>query len=335
MQFMEVCGTHAHAVGRFGIKQLLPPAVTLLSGPGCPVCVTPTEEIDWAIELAARPETIVTTFGDMLRVPGSDSSLAEQRAGGAAVQVVYSPMQALEIARRHPERQVTFIAVGFETTAPTVAVAVRTAAAEKLENLSILCSHKLIPPAMAFLLESGEVRLDGFLCPGHVSAVIGTTPYQAIVNKYRVPCVIAGFEAHDIVKGLLALVRQVAEGRVEVENEYSRTVRPEGNPAAQALVDEVFEVCDTTWRGLGLLPGSGLRLRVNYAQFDAKRRFGLQPHEVGEHPLCHCGEVLRAVLRPAECEAFATVCTPEQPLGPCMVSSEGACAAAYRYERNA
>jgi hydrogenase expression/formation protein HypD len=330
---MEVCGTHSHAVGRYGIKQLLPENVTLLSGPGCPVCVTPTGEIDAAIELAARPETIVTTFGDMLRVPGSRDSLADQRARGAQVQIIYSPMQALEIARKNPAREVVFLAVGFETTTPTVAIAVRHAAEQGLENFSILCSHKLIPPAMRLLLESGEVKLDGFLCPGHVSTIIGTAPYREIVEKYHAPCVIAGFEAHDIMKGLYALVRQVAEGRAEVENEYSRTVRPEGNPAARAAVDEVFETTDAVWRGIGLLPGSGLKLREKYARFDAQERFGLQPSGAGEHPLCHCGEVLRAVTRPVECEAFAVACTPEHPLGPCMVSSEGACAAAYRYER--
>jgi hydrogenase expression/formation protein HypD len=333
MAFMEVCGTHSHAVGRYGIKQLLPEEVVLLSGPGCPVCVTPAGEIDAAIELAGRPETIVTTFGDMLRVPGSRESLADQRARGARVQIIYSPMQALEIARKNPAREVVFIAVGFETTTPTVAIAVKHAAEQGLENFSILCSHKLIPPAMRLLLESGEVKLDGFLCPGHVSTIIGTAPYREIAEKYHAPCVIAGFEAHDIMRALLALVRQVAEGRAEVENEYSRTVRPEGNPAARAAVDEIFEITDAVWRGLGLLPGSGLKLREKYAQFDAARRFDLQPSEAGEHPLCHCGEVLRAVTRPVECAAFAGACTPEHPLGPCMVSSEGACAAAYRYER--
>jgi len=333
MAFMEVCGTHSHAVGRYGLKQLLPDNVKLLSGPGCPVCVTPTGEIDWAIELAARPETIVTTFGDMLRVPGSKSTLADQRARGALVQVIYSPMQALEIAQKNPTKQVVFIAVGFETTTPTVAVAVQHAAEMGLDNYTILCSHKLIPPAMMLLLESGEVKLDGFLCPGHVSTIIGAAPYQQIVDNYHAPCVITGFEAHDIMKGLYALVKQSAEGRAEVENEYSRTVRSEGNPAAREVVRSIFEVTDAVWRGLGLLPGSGLKLRPEYERFDAAKRFGLKPSGAGEHPLCHCGEVLRAVTLPVECEAFGVACTPEHPLGPCMVSSEGACAAAYRYER--
>ncbi len=333
MQFMEVCGTHSHAVGRYGIKQLLPEHVRLLSGPGCPVCVTPTDEIDWAIQLAERPGTLVTTFGDMLRVPGSRDSLAHCRARGAQVQVIYSTMQAVEAAEQDPGREVVFIAVGFETTAPTVALAVREAAQAGLENFTIVCGHKLIPPAMKLLLASGEVQLDGFLCPGHVSTVIGTAPYQEIVEQFHTPCVIAGFEALDIMKGLRALVRQVAEGRAEVENEYVRTVRPEGNPAARAAVDEIFEVADATWRGLGLLPGSGLRLREKYREFDAVQRFGLQPSGAGEDPRCHCGEVLRAVTQPVDCEAFGRACTPEHPLGPCMVSSEGACAAAYRYER--
>ncbi|HEY3398200.1 MAG TPA: hydrogenase formation protein HypD [Armatimonadota bacterium] len=333
MRFMEVCGTHSHAVGRYGIRQLLPENVALLSGPGCPVCVTPTGEIDWALELAAREDTVVTTFGDMLRVPGSKENLADLRARGAQVQIVYSPMQALETAAKHPGKQVVFIAVGFETTTPPVAVTVRTAAERGLENFTILASNKLIPPAMKLLLASGEVQLNGFLCPGHVSTIIGMHPYQEIADEFHAPCVIAGFEALDVMKGLYALVAQVAEGRADVENEYSRTVRPEGNPAARAVVDEVFEVADATWRGLGLLPGSGLALRERYAAFDAVKRFNLQPSNAGEHPLCHCGEVLRGVLRSVDCPAFDHACNPEHPLGPCMVSSEGACAAAYRYER--
>ena len=331
VQFMEVCGTHAHAAGRWGLRQLLPETVSLLSGPGCPVCVTPPGEIDWALELAERPDTTVASFGDMLRVPGSAGSLADRRAAGAQVQVVYSPLEAVDLARAQPQRQVVFIGVGFETTAPAVALAVRTAAHEHLDNFSLLCCHKLIPPAMRGLLESGEVRVDGFLCPGHVSAVLGLAPYQKLAEQYHAPCVVAGFEITDLLRGLRSLVRQVAEGRAEVENEYPRAVRPEGNPRARALVDEVFRVVDARWRGLGWLPLSGLALREAYAGLDAVRRFGLKPSEAGEHPLCHCGEVLRGVLRPHACEAFGTACTPEQPLGPCMVSSEGACAAEYRY----
>ena len=333
MQFMEVCGTHAHAVGRLGLRQLLPETLTLLSGPGCPVCVTPTGEIDWALELAVRPEVTVATFGDMIRVPGSLQSLGDLRAAGAQVQVVYSPTQALEIAAERPDREVVFLGVGFETTAPTVAATIQTAARQELPNFSVLCCHKLIPPAMAALLAGGEVQIDGFLAPGHVSTILGLGPYQAIVDEFHVPCVIAGFEAHDILQGLLALAEQVRDGRAEVENRYGRTVRTEGNPVAQALLEEVFEIVPARWRGLGVLPESGYALREKYAQFDAVWRFGLQPSEAGEHPLCHCGEVLRGVRRPLDCPAFDAACTPLHPLGPCMVSSEGSCAAAYRYDR--
>ena len=333
VQFMEVCGTHAHAVGRLGLRQLLPEKLTLLSGPGCPVCVTPTGEIDWALELAATPEITVATFGDMIRVPGSRQSLADLRAQGANIQVVYSPMQALELAVEHSDRQWVFIGVGFETTAPTVAATIQTAARQGADNFSVLCCHKLIPPAMRALLAAGEVRIDGFLAPGHVSAILGLEPYQAVADEYHVPCVVAGFEAHDILRALLALARQVREKRAAVENEYARTVRPEGNPLARAVMEEVFEIVDARWRGLGVLPQSGYALREKYARFDAVRRYGLRPSNAGEHPLCHCGEVLRGVRRPLDCPAFADACTPEHPLGPCMVSSEGACAASYRYER--
>jgi len=333
MQFMEVCGTHSHAVGRYGLHQLLPETVALLSGPGCPVCVTPPGEIDWALELAAREDTLVATFGDMMRVPGSERSLTDLRAQGAQVQVVYSPLRAVELARDNPEKQFVFIAIGFETTAPTVACTVQAAAEEGVENFTILCCHKLIPPAMRALLASGEVGIDGFLCPGHVSTIIGLEPYQQIVDEYAMPCTVAGFEPHDIMKGLLSLVRQVAEHRAEVDNQYPRTVRSEGNPRAQAVVEQVFQVTEARWRGLETIPDSGLQLRSEYTQFDAVKRFDLQPREGQEHPLCHCGEVLRGALRPAECAAFGGACSPEHPLGPCMVSSEGACAAAYRYER--
>lgn len=335
MQFMEVCGTHAHAVGRQGLRQLLPETLTLLSGPGCPVCVTAPGEVDRAIQLAERPEVTITTFGDMIRVPGSKHSLADLRAAGARVQVVYTPMQSLEIAAAEPNRHVVFVGVGFETTAPTIAATLQAAARQEVPNFSVICCHKLIPPAMRALLASGEVRIDGFLAPGHVSTILGLEPYRAVTEEFHVPCVVAGFEAHDVMRGLLALATQVKEKRAEVENVYPRTVREGGNAVARALMDEVFEVVDARWRGLGVLPKSGYALREKYAEFDAVRRFNLKPSDVGEHPLCHCGEVLRGVLRPPDCPAFGGACTPLHPLGPCMVSSEGACAASYRYERAA
>jgi hydrogenase expression/formation protein HypD len=328
---MEVCGTHTHAIARHGIRGLMPPDLRLLSGPGCPVCVTPPGEIDAALELARRPEVTVCTFGDMVRVPGSEASLADLRAHGADVRVVYSPLEAVEIAGREPDRSVVFIAVGFETTAPTVAVAVREAQMRGLRNFSLLCAHKLVPPALEALMHSDDVRVDGFLCPGHVSVIIGAAAYQPLAKRYHVPCVIAGFEPLDILQGILALAEQVRTGRAEVEIGYARAVTREGNTAARAAIQTVFEVTDARWRGLGVIPASGLALRSEYAAFDALQRHEVHVPEGREHPGCHCGEVLRGAMRPAECAAFASACEPARPLGPCMVSSEGACAAEYRY----
>jgi len=331
MRFMEVCGTHSMAVARYRLRQLLPDNVRLISGPGCPVCVTPASEIDAAIALAKRPDVTVVTFGDMMRVPGSDGSLALARAAGGQVQVVYSPMQALELAVRRPDRHVVFIAVGFETTAPGVACAVQEAHRQQVDNFSILCSHKLIPPAMAALLESGEVAIDGFLCPGHVSTIIGTTAYEPLVRRFAIPCVVAGFEPLDIMRALAALVAQVVSGQARVENAYERAVQPEGNQKAQQLISRVFEVTAAEWRGLGVIAASGLRLREEFSHFDALKRLDIELRPVPENPACHCGEVLRGVMEPHECPAFGRACTPEHPLGPCMVSSEGSCAAAYKY----
>ena len=330
LRLMEVCGTHAHAVARWGLRQLLPPQVELLSGPGCPVCVTPSGAIDQALELARREGVVVATFGDMMLVPGSQGSLADLRAQGAQVRVVYSPAQAVDLARQHPEREIVLLGVGFETTAPTMALALL--AARDLANFSLLCMLRLVPPALRALLASDDTRLDGLLCPGHVSTVIGLAPYERLVAEFALPCAVAGFEPHDIMRGLLSLVRQATTGAATVDNQYQRAVRPPGNPRAQAVIAEVFEPCDAEWRWLGAIPTSGLRLREQYARFDAVRRYELRPTLGYQHPLCRCGEVLRGVLRPAECAAFGGACVPEHPLGPCMVSSEGACAAIFRYE---
>jgi hydrogenase expression/formation protein HypD len=334
-KFMEVCGTHTHSAARFGLPQMLPDPLRLLSGPGCPVCVTAPGEVDAMLDLAARPEVTLTTFGDMVRVPGHRGSLATARAHGAEVRVIYSPIQAVELARAEPGREIVFIGVGFETTAPTVAAAIREAAEQRLPNFSVLCCHKLIPPAMAILLSSDDVRLDGFLCPGHVSVIIGSEAYRPLAEQFHRPFVVAGFEPTDILLGLLALVRQVEAGRAEVENTYVRTVRPEGNPQARALMAEVFETADSLWRGLGKLPASGLQVRAELRDYDAAAKFGLVIEQGEEHEGCRCGEVLRGARRPQQCPSFGRACTPEDPLGPCMVSSEGACSAAYRYgERN-
>jgi hydrogenase expression/formation protein HypD len=328
---MEVCGTHSHALARYGIKQLLPPGVRMLSGPGCPVCVTPTRDIDLLIALARREGMTLCTFGDMMRVPGSRSSLSLERATGADVRVVYSPIEAVEYASADRARQVVFAGVGFETTAPMVAISVLSAAEAGLTNYSVLSAHKTVPPALSVLMEAEDVRIDGFLCPGHVSAVIGMRPYEKLSADYGVPCVVAGFESADLLLGLRKLLAQIDAGKACAENAYERSVRPEGNLHAQAVMAEVFEPCDSEWRGLGPIPSSGLRLRSKYACFDASVRFPVAVAAFQDPPGCRCGEVLRGALLPEECPLFASDCTPAAPVGPCMVSTEGACAASYRY----
>lgn len=331
--FMEVCGTHTMAISRSGLRPLLPSNVRLISGPGCPVCVTDTGYIDAAIELARRPEVIVTTFGDLVRVPGSGSSLERERAAGAAVRVVYSPADALALAREHPSKRVVFLGVGFETTAPTVAATIKRAAEEGVMNFSVLCAHKTMPRAMEALLKDQEVKIDGFICPGHVSVVTGAKIYRFIPERYGIPCVVSGFEPGDVMKSVAMLLGQLAEGRATVEIEYSRSVTEDGNRLAQQLIAEVFEECDAVWRGIGIIPGSGLAIRPQFARWDAGKVFAVRFRESRPHPGCRCGDVLRGVLTPPDCKLFATVCTPSNPVGPCMVSSEGACAASYRYER--
>jgi len=336
---MEVCGTHTMAVARAGLRSVLPEGLRLVSGPGCPVCVTPVGYVDRALALAARPDVTVVTFGDLVRVPGSARgepgtpapSLARAQADGADVRVVYSPLGALEVARCQPGREVVFLGVGFETTAPAVAAAVLRAREEGLDNLSVLSAHKTIPGAMEALVLSGELGLDGFLCPGHVSVVIGPEPYAPLAERHGVACAIAGFEPEEIVRGLVSLAAQVDEGRPRVDNCYPGAVRPGGNPAARARMEEVFAPADSVWRGVGTIPGSGLELREELSGMDAARRFEVELPEPVEPSGCRCGDVLRGVLDPADCPLFGRRCTPEAPQGACMVSSEGSCAARYQH----
>jgi len=331
VNLMEVCGTHTVAIFRHGIRQLLPPPLSMLSGPGCPVCVTTNADIDKAIALAEQPGVTLATFGDMMKVPGSYQSLQQVKADGSDVRVVYSPRDAVCMARDNPQRPVIFFAVGFETTVPTIAASLLEAEALGLKNFYLISVHKLIPPAMLALLQAGEVRIDGFICPGHVSVVIGSQPYQFIPQQYGVPCVITGFEPLDVLQGIEMLLRQIAESRAEVEIQYRRGVRPEGNPLARELVSRVFETSDADWRGLGCIPASGLKLRPEYRRFDAEEAFAINPPPTKEHKGCLCGDILRGVKTPPECPLFAEACTPESPVGPCMVSSEGTCAGWYQY----
>ena len=329
---MEVCGTHTVAIARLGLRSLLPAAVRLLSGPGCPVCVTPVAAFDEAIHLALEQGCIVASFGDSLRVPGSATTLAEAKARGGDVRVVYSVADALEIAAAVPGRQVVFFGLGFETTAPTVAWAVKSARNRGLGNFSVLSAHKALLPAMVALLRDAEVQMGAFLCPGHASMVLGANVYRGLVEEFHVPCVIAGFEPNDVLLGLLGILGQVAAGKARVENAYPRAVAPAGNRVALDLLAEVFEPVDSRWRGLGELPRSGYDLAPAYAEFDARRRFlGGQRFEAAEPHGCRCADVLRGVLAPPQCPLFAGRCTPKAPVGACMVSSEGACGAHYRY----
>ena len=332
---MEVCGGQTHAIVRYGIDEMLPDLITLLHGPGCPVCVTSLELIDEAIDIASRPGVVFTTFGDMLRVPGSDGDLFSAKAAGGDVRVVYSPLDALQIARDRPDRQVVFFAVGFETTAPANAMAVFQAKQENIPNFSILVSHVLVPPAIEAILASPLTRVQGFLAAGHVCTVMGYEEYRPIAARYSVPIVVTGFEPLDLLQGIHMCVRQLEEGRAEVENAYPRSVRSEGNRPAIDLIREVFRVVDRKWRGVGEIPRSGLALRDGYTGFDAELRFGLTDYSAEESSECMSGLVLQGIRKPNECPAFATRCTPEQPLGATMVSAEGACAAYYRYRRPA
>jgi hydrogenase expression/formation protein HypD len=331
---MEICGGQTHTILKFGIDSLLPPTITLVHGPGCPVCVTPLELIEKAIAIAARPEVIFCSFGDMLRVPGRTRDLLSVKAAGGDVRIVYSPLDALQIARANPHREVVFFAVGFETTAPANAMAVYQAAQDRVENFSLLVSHVLVPPAIEAILSSPTNRVQGFLAAGHVCTVMGYVEYEPLARRYRVPIVVTGFEPLDILQGVYMCVKQLEEGRAEVENQYARAVRRQGNTHAQALIREVFEVVPRKWRGVGEIPRSGLALRAAYRRFDAEARFGLADRTEDEPGECMSGLVLQGLTKPPECPAFATRCTPEHPLGATMVSAEGACAAYYRYRRS-
>ncbi|HSV75086.1 MAG TPA: hydrogenase formation protein HypD [Chthonomonadales bacterium] len=330
---MEVCGGQTHAIVRFGLDRLLPAQVELVHGPGCPVCVTPVELIDRAIAIASLPEVTLCSFGDMLRVPGSRRDLLTAKAAGGDVRTVYSPMDALRLARERPEREVVFFGVGFETTAPANGMAVYQAKREGIRNFSLLASHVLVPPAIQVVLASPECRVQGFLMAGHVCAVMGWTEYEPIAERYGVPIVVTGFEPVDLLKGVLTCVRMLEEGRHEVANEYSRAVRREGNLPAIALLREVFRVVDRKWRGIGVIPRSGLAVASAYADWDAELRFDVADVTVEEPSECISGLVLQGVRKPSQCPAFGTRCTPEAPLGATMVSSEGACAAYHRYRR--
>jgi len=330
---MEVCGGQTHTIVKQGIDELLDGAVEMIHGPGCPVCVTPLQQIDRALAIASRPEVIFTSFGDMLRVPGSEMDLFQVRSRGGDVRVVYSPLDALELARRNPDKEVVFFAVGFETTAPANAMAVWRARELGIENFSVIVSHVTVPPAMVALLESPDNRVQGFLAAGHVCTVMGWTEYEPLAAKYEVPIVVTGFEPVDILEGILMAVKQLEEGRHEVENQYVRSVKRDGNRPAQEVVSKVFGLVDRQWRGIGNIPSSGLGLREEFAAYDAEPRFGVHTITAEESEECHAGDVLRGNLKPNQCPAFGTKCTPENPLGAPMVSSEGACAAYYNYGR--
>jgi hydrogenase expression/formation protein HypD len=330
---MEICGGQTHTLIKSGVDQMLPPDVTLIHGPGCPVCVTPLELIDKAIAIARCPEVIFTSFGDMLRVPGSETDLLSAKAGGGDVRIVYSPLDAVKLAQKHPDRQVVFFAVGFETTAPGNAMAVWQAKQLDLANFSILCSHVLVPPAMEAILGAPTNQVQGFLAAGHVCTVMGYWEYEPIAEKYQVPIVVTGFEPLDLLQGIYMALKALEEGRWEVENQYSRSVTREGNVAAQGLIRQIFHVCDRQWRGIGLIPRSGYCLRPEFARFDAEGRFDVGGLTVQESPLCIAGEILQGLKKPNQCSAFGAQCTPEHPLGAPMVSAEGACAAYYQYGR--
>lgn len=332
-RIMEVCGTHTMSAARFGLKSLLPPSVKLISGPGCPVCVTAQRDIDAYLALGRQPGVALASFGDMVRVPGTETSLEKLRAGGADVRIVYAPLDAVDMAAAEPDKQFVFFGVGFETTMPTVALAIVAAKARKMPNFSVFCVHKTIPAALRVLLSSSDIAISGLLLPGHVTAIIGAEAYDFIPREFGTPCAVAGFEPVDMMLGVESILRQISEQSARVENVYARAVKTQANPRAAELLAEVFEPCDAEWRGLGIIPGSGVRINDKYSEFDAARRF---PHALESLPEpqnigCRCGEVLRGAIEPPECGLFGTRCTTSNPVGPCMVSSEGACAAAYRY----
>jgi hydrogenase expression/formation protein HypD len=331
LKLMEVCGTHTVEIFRHGIRDVIPKSITLLSGPGCPVCVTSVQDVDAAIAIAKTPGVIVATFGDMMRVPGGTESMLEARSQGADIRVLYSPLDALKLAQEDRTKQVVFFATGFETTSPLIAGTLAHAEQTGTENFSIYAAFKLVPPALKALLDSPDVQVDGFILPGHVSTIIGKKPYEFVASQYHKPSVITGFEAAEIIEGILMTVRQIVQKRAVIEIQYHSVVREEGNPRAVALLEKYFEPADAYWRGIGVIPKSGLALRNEYASFDANRRFKPPVSDAKEPELCSCGDILRGVKLPTECPLFGTGCTPESPVGPCMVSTEGSCAAYYKY----
>ena len=334
INLMEVCGTHTMSIAKAGIKRILPENIKLLSGPGCPVCVTPQEEIDEILKLSESSDVIITTYGDMMRVPGSErgDNLSGRKAMGAGVEVVFSPMDALEIAGKNPEKQVVFLGVGFETTAPGTAAAIGAAAARALENFSVLSMLKTCEPALRALIAGENFNVQGFILPGHVGVIIGEEGFSYLADEYRIPGVISGFEPEDVLLTVYKLAKQLFEGRAEIENEYSRIVSREGNPMAKRMIERFLQPRDDIWRGLGSIPMSGLGIRPEYEKYDAQAKFGITFTPSGRKSPCRCGDVIRGELEPAKCPLFGTVCVPEEPVGPCMVSGEGACAAAYKYQ---
>lgn len=334
LKLMEVCGGHTHTIFKYGIEDLLPSNIEMIHGPGCPVCVIPLGRVDDSISIALQPNVIFATFGDMMRVPGSKTSLLDAKASGADVRMVYSPLDALKIAKNNPNRHVVFLALGFETTAPSTALTILQAAKDNVDNFSVFCNHITIVPALKAMLDSPDLRLDGFLGPGHVSTVIGTRPYEFVTKEYGKPLVCSGFEPLDILQSVYMLVKQILEGRVEIENQYSRAVYRDGNRKALEAICEVFEPRDYfEWRGLGSIARSGMKLRAKYAAFDAELKFAVPGLRIADPKACQCGEILKGVKKPWECKVFGTACTPETPIGSCMVSSEGACAAYYNFGR--
>lgn len=328
---MEVCGTHTVSIFRYGLRDVLPPTIRLLSGPGCPVCVTSNENVDQAIALSRMPHVILTTFGDMLKVPGSTSSLAKEKAVGGDIRIVYSTMDALKLAEENPDKEVVFFGIGFETTAPTVAAAIMAAEERGIKNFSIIGSHKLTPQALRALITDAEVKVDAFICPGHVSSIIGVKPYSFLAEEFHVPAVITGFEPVDVLQGIYMLIKQLENGEAKIEVQYARVVPENGNPTAVALLEKVFEVNDAVWRGLGKIPGTGLSLRPEFKHYDALSKIQVQIEPTKYPKGCICGEILRGIKLPTACKLFGKVCTPEEPVGACMVSVEGTCAAFYKY----
>jgi len=334
IKIMEICGGHTHAIFKSGLESLLPEEIELVHGPGCPVCIMPRGKLDEAIAIAQNPDVILTTFGDAMRVPGSKQNLLQAKALGSDIRLVYSPLDSLKIAKANPDKAIVFFGIGFETTAPSTALTVLQAEKEGIKNFSLFCNHVRVVPAMEALLDNSDLQLDGFVGPGHVSMVIGTEPYEIIANKYHKPLVVAGFEPLDVLQALWMVLQQLAEGRCEIENQYTRLVQNSGNAIALQAMNQVFEVREQfEWRGLGDIPQSGLKMRPEYADFDAEVKFPVSYQPVADHKACQCGEILKGVLKPWQCKVFGTACTPENPIGACMVSSEGACAAYYKYGR--